>query len=241
MSAHDWFEEHRVDYVTRTLEESELRAFEDHLARCPECTAEVKAIQGELAWLPMGATPVPLRPGLSRRLLESVLEPRARRWARRAAPLAVAASLLLGAAGWLAGRSEVGHLRSLLEQRDRRLAALTDTISIMRDADRVLQASIEMDGRQGGILIFDDARTHRWSVVVHGLPPAPAGQVYRFWFICEEKMVPGAVVEAGARPALFTLPMPPEGGKVMGATLTVESAGAPQMAPSGRKLAELML
>jgi hypothetical protein len=227
--------------VTRTLEESELRTFEEHLARCPECTAEVGSIERDLAWLAMGVPPVPLKPGLRRRLIEGVLEPRGRRWMRRAMPAALAASLALAAAGWLAGRTEVERLKAAVEQRDTYLAALMDTLSIMRGADRVLQASIDVDGRQGGILIFDDAVTHRWNVVVHGLPPAPEGQVYRFWFICEEKMVPGAEVQAGGKPALFTLPMPPEGGKVMGAALTVESLSTPPMEPRGRKLAELML
>lgn len=241
MSAHDWFVEHRMDYVTRTLEERELKAFADHLARCSECAADVAAIERELAWLPMGVSPVPLRPGLRRRLMEAVLESRGSRWMRRALPAALAASLVLGIGGWLLGRSEVARLSAELRERDRRLAALTDTLSVMRGADRVLQARIEMDGREGGILIFDDSATHRWNVVIHGLPPAPAGQVYRFWFICEEKMVPGAEVTAGASPALLTLPMPPEGGKVMGAALTMESVSAPTGEPQGRKLAELML
>jgi hypothetical protein len=241
VSAHDWFVEHRLDYATRTLEESELRTFEDHLARCPECSAEVAAIERDLGWLPMGVRPVPLRPGLSRRLVEGVLESRGRRWVRRAVPAALAASLLLGAGGWLAGRSEIKRLRTALQERDHQLAALTDTLSIMRGAARVLQARIETDGRAGGILIFDDSVTHRWNVVVHGLPPAPEGQVYRFWFICEEKMVRGAEVRSGGTPALFTLPMPAEGGKVMGAALTVESVATPPMEPRGPKLAELML
>ena len=241
MSAHDWFVEHRMDYAARTLEESELRAFADHLARCPECSAEVTAIERDLGWLPMGVAPVPLRPGLSRRFVEGVLESRGSRWMRRAVPAAIAASLLLGAGGWLAGRSELEEMRAALQERDRQLAALTDTLSIMRGAGRVLQARIEMDGHEGGIFIFDDSVSHRWNVVVHGLPPAPEGQVYRFWFICEEKMVRGAEVEAGGSPALFTLPMPPEGGKVMGAALTVESVATPPMEPRGRKLAELML
>jgi len=241
MSAHDWFVEHRMDYVARTLEESELRTFQDHPGRCPECAGEVASIELDLAWLPMGAAPVALRPGLSRRLAEGVLETRGRRWMRRAMPAALAASLLLGAAGWLAGRQETGRLARELEERDSRLTALMDTVSIMRGADRVLQASIDMDGREGGILIFDDSATHRWNVVIHGLPPAPAGQVYRFWFICEDKMVPGPEVSAGTSPALFTLPMPPEGGKVMGAALTVESAATPPREPRGRRLAELML
>ncbi len=241
MSAHDWFVEHRLDYVARTLDESELGTFEDHLSRCPECAAEVAAIERDLAWLPMGVTPVPLRPGLSRRFAEGVLESRGRRWMRRAAPAALAASLVLAAGGWLVGRREVDRLSVALEERDYRLAALTDTLSIMRGADRVLQASIDLDGRAGGIMIFDDSATHRWHVVVHGLPPAPEGQVYRFWFICEEKMVRGAEVDAGARPALFTLPMPPEGGKVLGAALTVESVATPPMEPRGRTLAHLML
>jgi hypothetical protein len=54
-------------------------------------------------------------------------------------------------------------------------------------------------------------------------------------------MVPGAEVAAGTRPVLFTLGMPPGGGKVMGAALTVESVATPPMEPRGPKLAELML
>ncbi len=241
MSAHDWFVEHRTDYAMRTLEENELRSFAEHLERCPECSAEVQAIERELRWLPMGVAPMPLRPGLGRRLAEGVLESRGRRWMRRAVPAALAASLVLGVGGWLLGRSETEGWKAALEQRDRQLAALRDTLSIMREAGRVLQARIEMDGREGGILIFDDSVTHRWNVVVHGLPAAPAGQVYRFWFICEEKMVRGAEVEAGGRPALLTLPMPPEGGRVMGAALTLESVATPPMESRGRTLAELML
>lgn len=241
MSAHDWFVEHRVDYVTRTLEEGERRAFEDHLPRCPECTAEVEAIERDLAWLPMAVQPAPLRPELRRRLLGRVLETPARRWSRRLVPAALAASLLLAAAGWLTGRSENLRLQAELRERDAQLAALMDTVSIMREADRVLQARLDMEGGEGGILIFDDEETHRWNVVIHGLPPAPEGQVYRFWFICEEKMVPGAEVHAGAQPAMLTLSMPPEGGKVMGAALTVESVATPPMESRGRKLAELML
>jgi hypothetical protein len=42
-------------------------------------------------------------------------------------------------------------------------------------------------------------------------------------------------------PVLFSLPMPPGGGKVMGAALTVESLATPAMEPRGRKLATLML
>ena len=241
MTPHEWFVEHRVDYVTRTLEPSDERTFAAHLTRCEECLGEVARIEADLAWLPMGAPPAAPRPGLRRRIVREVLEggsPRARRWVLPAA----AAALLLAAGGWLAGRSGAGTLVRELAERQARVAALEDTLSIIRQAGRVLQAQVEMGEARGGLVIFADETTHRWNVVVHGLPPAPPGGRYQFWFICEDGMVPGAEVRMDRGGSMmFTTGMPATGGKVMGAALTVEPAGSADGPPRGRSLAHLML
>lgn len=99
-----------------------------------------------------------------------------------------------------------------------------------------------MDGEEGGLLIFADDVSHRWNVVVHGLPPAPAGEKYQFWFICSDGMVRGATVaSAGGRPAFLTLGMPREGGTVMGAALTLEPKSNVSRESRGKALAKLML
>jgi hypothetical protein len=99
-----------------------------------------------------------------------------------------------------------------------------------------------VDGRNGGLLIFADNSSHRWNVVMHGLPAAPTGQAYQFWFITVDGMVRSVTLSADpARPAFATLEMPPTGAAVMGASLTLESSDARSPEPRGRELAHLML
>ena len=76
MTPHDWFIEQRTAYATRMLDPADERAFAEHLRGCEECRTEVAAIEREFAWLPMGAAPAPLRPGLTRRILDDIVEPR---------------------------------------------------------------------------------------------------------------------------------------------------------------------
>jgi hypothetical protein len=93
------------------------------------------------------------------------------------------------------------------------------------------------------VVIFADARSHRWNVVVHGLPPAPPNTRYIFWFITsEEGMVRGNPVDLDpVRPAMFTTGMPNRGGEVMGAALTLEPMTSQEGPPQGKHLIHLML
>ena len=242
MKAHDWFVEHRLEYATRILSEDDSATFEAHLVHCEDCRREISRIESELAWLPMGLPPVAPRPGLRRRIIEHVLDEAAvsrRRWFL---PMAVAASLLLAVAGWAVGRQRAESLESEVAALQGRMAALEDTLSVIRRAGRVLQASLEMEGRRGGLVIFDDETTHRWSVVVHGLPPAPPGTGYQFWFVCADGMVRGsAFLAADEGPMMFTTGMPETGGAVLGAALTVEPLDAATGPPRGKQLAHLLL
>ena len=241
MTSHDWFLEHRIAFVIRSLESEEERVFAEHLRGCAECREAVARIERDLAWLPMDVSPAHPRPGLSRALIDGVLGGGRRRY-RWAVPLTVAASLLLTIGAW-----QVEHRRTQAFERQvaglqHELTGVRDTLDIIRGAARVLQASIQMDGHEGGMTIFADERTHRWNVVVHGLPPALPGQVYQFWFICANGMVRSVEVHPDVRtPAFVTLGMPPEGGAVMGAALTLEPMGGQSPGPKGKELAHLML
>jgi anti-sigma-K factor RskA len=240
MTAHDWYVENRAAFVARSLEPGEERTFRDHLVRCDECSREVARLERELAWLPMGVTPVAPPPGFARRMAAEILD-RPSRW-RRWLPLAAAASLALAAGGAaLAARGEGRELQTLLSAREHQLAALEDTLSVLRRANNVLQTQISMNGHQGGLLIFQDATSHRWCVIVHGLPPAPAGSMYQFWFITESGMVRSVQVDADMRrPAIMTLPMPGVAAPVMGAALTVESVVNHSEEPKGVTLAHVV-
>jgi Anti-sigma-K factor rskA len=239
MNPHDWYVENRAAFVARSLERDEERTYHDHLAHCSECAAEVKKLERDLAWLPMGVMPVAPAPGLPRRMASAILD-RTGAW-RRHLPYGLAAAALLFSVGLgLRDRAEGTRLRSLLADSQSQMMALEDTVSILRTARQVTQIPISMDGRQGGLLIFQEPVSHRWCVIVHGLPPAPSGNVYQFWFITETGMVRSVEVKVDpSRPAIFTLPMPPVPAPVMGAALTVEPAVSQSSEPQGPQLAHV--
>jgi anti-sigma-K factor RskA len=239
MKAHDWYIENRSAFVARSLERAEERTFIDHLVRCDECTREVARLERDLAWLPLGVTPVAPAPGLPRRIASRILD-RPSPW-RRAVPYGLAAALALLAIGVGArGRAERARLEAQLAARDQRLAALQDTLSIVQGAQQILQAKISMNGHDGGLVIFQEPVSHRWCVVVHGLPPAPSGNVYQFWFITTSGMVRSVEVRGDpGRPAVMTLGMPPVAAPVRGAALTVEPAVNRSTEPRGPMLAHV--
>jgi anti-sigma-K factor RskA len=242
VKAHDWFVEHRVEYATRILEGDDIATFEAHLVNCEDCRREVSRIETELGWLPMHLPPAAPRPGLRRHIIQYVLDDTRFPRPRWLLPAAIAASVLLAFGGWAAGRQRAQALEAEITNLQARAAALEDTLSVMRRAGRILQASVAVGDRRGGLVIFADETTHRWSVVVHGLPPAPPGTGYQFWFICADGMVRGsAILAGGAASTMFTTGMPKTGGAVLGAALTMEPLGAATGPPRGKELAHLML
>jgi anti-sigma-K factor RskA len=244
---HEWFVEHRLEYATRTLDAEQVTTFERHLPGCEECSLEIARIEADLAWLPMGQPPAVPSPGLNRRIVEHVLQGSRPRRAAWRLPAAIAAGALLVVGGWYLGQSRTEALRRELQERRAAVAALQDTLSIMRQANRILQATVDVDGSKGSLFIFADEATHRWNVVIQGLPPAPEGRRYQFWFICAEsadRMVRGTVVPASTqRPTIFATDMPDAQAcrSVIGAALTEEPATGGQGPPRGRELVELML
>jgi anti-sigma-K factor RskA len=242
MRPHEWFIEHRVDYATRVLERADIATFDAHLHHCEECRREIQRIEEELAWLPMAMRPVAPPPGFRRRVIQRILDRsdlKARRWRMAAA---LAASLLLATVAWYAGSHGKQEALAHLAEQEARVAALEDTLAIIQRASRVVQANLEMDGRRGALVIFADEVSHRWNVVVHGLPPAPPGKRYQFWFICDDGMVRGAEINPGqSGRQMFTTGMPEGGGTVLGAALTVEPMESTAGPPRGKELAHVML
>jgi len=231
---HDWFIEHRSAFVIRSLEPEEERSFNEHLTGCESCRTETARIERELAWLPMAVPPVTPRPGLARSLAEAALGTGSRvpRWA---VPVSLAASLLLAVGAWGWASQSVRATRA-------ELASVRDTLSIIRDAAKVRFASITMDNHQGGVVLFADERTHRWNVVVYGLPTPHAGEVCQFWFITDQGMIRGVQVKSEpSLPAFLTLSMPNDTSHFVGAALSLEPAGSSGQAPEGPLLAHLIL
>lgn len=239
---HVWFIEHVEAFALRHLEPDEERSFLDHLERCPECRQAVDLVERDLAWLPMGARPMTPRPGLVRKLTRGVLGERESPW-KRAMPWALAASVALVAGALsISARNNARDAGAQLAAANEALDAARDTLSVLRNTRKVMHASVQMDGKEGGITILADPVSHRWNVVVHDLPQLPPGEQYQFWFITDDGMVRGAEVNTSLdHPAVMTMGMPKEGGNVLGAALTVEPAGATSGPPQGQVLAHLML
>jgi len=239
VTPHDWYVEHRAAWIAGALEPKEQRLFADHLPRCGECRTEIARLERELAWLPMAAEPAVPRPGLTRQIADRVLHGQPT-WRRHAPGLAAAAALLVATGLGVNEHRRRAEVETLLADRTRRLTAVEDTLSVIRSAARVVVHEIAMDGHRGGLLIFQDETSHRWNVVVHGLPAAPAGTVYQFWFVTESGMVKSVELPMDrGRPAFATVSMPATPAPVMGAALTVEPMLARSDQPEGREIAHV--
>jgi Anti-sigma-K factor rskA len=252
MSAHEWFIEHRTAFVTRSLEAGDEQSFADHLARCAECQAATAEIQRELGWLGMGVAPVTPPPGFQWKAANHALSRRrpVSQWLR-ALPLLAAAAAIFFAVSLVRERRErdaqtvqIAQLSRDLSAARETFAALNDTVAVLRGAATVLQTAIAMNNHKGGLIIFADESTHRWNVVMHGLPPAPAGQKYQFWFICSDGMLRAAELRPatqGSETVMVTLGMPSISGSVVGAALSVEQVSNSSNVPRGKELAHIML
>ncbi|MFI5235643.1 MAG: anti-sigma factor domain-containing protein [Gemmatimonadales bacterium] len=240
MTAHDWFIEHRAAWVARALDAEEERSFRDHLKRCPDCRAAVAELEGELAWLPMGVAPVAPRPGFRREALERIVgRPPRRGWM---VPLTLAASLLVALGTAIRMQRRIDALERVVDSTRIALAAAIDTMSVARGAARVMNASFAMEGKHCTMMILADEHTHRWNVMVHGLPAPKPGEKYQFWFITDDGMKQGLALEVvPGRMANFTTGMPAGNAKVMGAALSIEPMDNGGTTMKGPALAKIML
>jgi Anti-sigma-K factor rskA len=183
-------------------------------------------------WLGMSVPPRTPRPELKERVLARVLA-RRRRW-----PLALAAALVVVAAGvgsaWWAQRT----IAALAAERDRlvaRVAALEDTVSsfIHDPATRLVQVPVSTGGRVGTVTIFADSARHRWLVRCDGLAPNARDQAYQLWFVTDKGMRPAAVMAMDRdQPMVMGLPLPLTGEQVTGAAMSIEPR-AGSASPSG--------
>ena len=191
-------------------------------------------------WLGMSVPPRTPRPELKGRVLVRALA-RRRRW-----PLAVAAALVVVAAGvggaWWAHRT----IDALMAERDRlaaRVAALDDTVSsfIHDPATRLIQVPVSTGGRVGSVTIFADSVRHRWLVRCDGLAPNARDQAYQLWFVTDKGTRPaGVMLMDRDQPMVMGLSLPQAGEQVKGAAMTIEPrAGSPS--PSGPTVFRLEL
>jgi anti-sigma-K factor RskA len=175
---HEHWEDATAAYLLGALDDAERAGFEEHLAGCPACRAEVDELLPAARALPISVDPVEPPPALKARIMADVEREAsllaaagpeadrpaapARRRLRlpslRLAPVAVAAALLLVGAAIGIGVTE---LRS---GPDRTIQAEMESGAGTERAN----AELEING--------DEAR-----LVARGLPAPPSGRVYQVW------------------------------------------------------------
>ncbi|MFL6163178.1 MAG: anti-sigma factor domain-containing protein [Jatrophihabitantaceae bacterium] len=173
-------------YAIDALDDDERSRFEEHLAGCPSCAAEVRSLRGAAAELshPVASPPpATLRGDLLAAIGRvSPLPPRTgtvsgighRRASRRLWPAIAAACALVAvlAAGW-----GIQQHRQLTENR-----AGGNPLSSVFDSADVTATSVTL-GRAGhATLIYSKAR-QRLLLIGRDVPAPPAGQTYQLWML----------------------------------------------------------
>ncbi|HYT71550.1 MAG TPA: anti-sigma factor [Gemmatimonadales bacterium] len=170
-------------------------------------------------WLGMAADPRAPPPELKARVLARVLAGPRRRWW-----LAAAAVLVLAVGGAYWSYRTVTTLRAERDRLAGVVASLRDSLALVNSASaKVVWIPVTTGGRVGGVTIFADSLRHRWLVRCDGLTRNAPDQAYQIWFVTEEGMKSAALMAMDhERPMVMALDMPPNGGKVMGAAMTIE-------------------
>ena len=170
-------------------------------------------------WLGMAADPRAPPPELKARVLARALAGPRRRWW-----LAAAAVLVLAVGGAYWSYRTVTTLRGERDRLAGVVASLRDSLALVNSASaKVVWIPVTTGGRVGGVTIFADSLRHRWLVRCDGLTRNAPDQAYQIWFVTEEGMKSAALMAMDhERPMVMALDMPPNGGKVMGAAMTIE-------------------
>ncbi|MFC9507117.1 anti-sigma factor domain-containing protein [Streptomyces sp. NPDC057002] len=217
-------------YVLHALPADEEAAFEEHLAGCAPCRAEVDQLSGAAVGMGAAETNTPSA-DLRRRVLERIAavpqdrsvaaESRRRRRRQRGLRLALAASLaaaaaLGGIAWWQSSEADNAREESAEERSEyRRLA------DVLTAPDATISAKDLVHG--GTASVVASRAENRSAVFASGLPPLTDDRVYQLWYAESGQLRPAGLLSTASGGHAEVLE-----GRLGGATavcLTVEPAG----------------
>ena len=200
MNAHDEMLDNVAAYALGTLDVDEARIVVAHMRTCEECSAEYDALRPVVTAVgnAVGTESAP-SPLLKARIMKEVRAQAAPSRQRRSVvlPYALAAACLVLATGL--GFENVQQHR---------------TIADLSTARQVAFA-------QGDVLVATD----RLYLLVHGLPPLPAGKVYQTWTLAKgaKTMTPSVTFTPDERgSALVTIPA--DADAIVATAISVEPA-----------------
>lgn len=209
-------------YSINALDEVEGELFEDHLATCPECQAEVDSFR-ETAVLMAETTSVPPPPALRDRLLADIATVRplppvvtsihSRR--RRRFPALVAAAAAVAVIG--GGAVVVSSWNN--DETSQQQVSATQQVIRASDAKKV---ELSLDDGADATLVRS-ASMGKAVLITKDMPAAPTGKVYQMWLQNDA----GAMVPAGLMPKGPDQEVLLEGdaGTATAVGITVEPAG----------------
>lgn len=198
-------------YALDALDDSERREFEEHLASCERCRAELEGLRdaaAALAYVPEGPAPPP---ALRERVLKRVHEDHAGKVVplrRRVALPAVAAVAVVAAAAAIVLAVWASSLSSSLDTKNAALGVLSNHASRRLSLGTASDVFVAPDGR---------------AVVVSALSRAPQGKTYELWVIESGKARPAGRFSRGTRGAPVLLARKVPKGAQVG--LSLERAG----------------
>jgi anti-sigma-K factor RskA len=187
-------------YALHALDPTERQEFEEHLLHCAECREAVTLFQETAATLAYGVdTPAP-PPALRDRILDQARRERSNvvplrpRWALPAVAsvAAVAACAAIALGIWAA------TLHGRLGDRPE---------------------SVALAGANGSLIVSPSGEG---TLVLNGLPAAPAGKTYEVWVLQDGKPLPAGTFAGGGRVAVVLTRTVPDGAVV---AVTLERAG----------------
>jgi anti-sigma-K factor RskA len=253
---HDERREQAALYVLGTLPAAERAAFEEHLATCAECAAELKALAPVAAALAHAIPQTAPPPQLRERVLASVGASGERPASRvrvahlNVAWLAAAAALVLAAAlgaytaqlrnriNALEGQLRAAALR--VETSERQIAEarqsavqVQSTVAVLAAPDlaRVDLAGQPIAPRASARAFW--SRSRGLVFTASNLPPLPAGRVYQLWVVTAQAPVSAGLLRPDAEGRVSTVvETPADLAQPVAMAVTIEPEGGVP-APTG--------
>jgi anti-sigma factor RsiW len=205
-------------YALHALDPDDERAYEEHLARCPACRAELSELQETASALAYSTEAPPPPPALRDRILAEAraersnvvpLRPRRRLLAATTAVAAAAAVAAIALGLWAASLS-----RSLDEK--------TEALRVLADPG---SRTIGLSGAEGRLVVTP---TGEAALVVGDLDGAPAGKAYEAWVIAGDQPEPAGLFDGQDERDVLRLDRPVPNGATVAVTLEDErGADAP--------------
>ena len=212
-------------YALDALDEHDEREYEEHLARCPHCRAELASLTEAATSLAYGVESPPPPAGLRDRILDQAraerpnvvpLRPAWRTWPAAVAAVAAAAAIGLGI--WASSLSNsLDRARSARDQQERILSIVSDPAA----------RHFSLSGAHGTLVV---SRTGAAALLISNLGHAPRGKTYETWVI-QNRMPRRAGTFTNAAAFRLTRPVPDHAV----VAVTVERHGGVD-APTGKPI-----